>query len=110
MPLPYQRNTSAKQRQRKTPSGRISVTFQRSKGDKHICAICSTTLQAVARRSKQLKRLTKTQKRPERKFAGVLCANCVQSIIKQKTRLETGAISREDVPLALLKYLDRLSA
>ena len=110
MPFPRQRSTSYKKRSRRTPSGRKVMHYSQAPGSKHTCAICTSVLRGVARKNKRLPRLTKTQRRPERKFGGILCANCVEQIIKEKTRLETGAISREDVPLARLKYLDKLSA
>jgi len=109
MPFPRQRSRSARRHQRKTPSGKVVTHYLRTKGSKHTCAICSAILQAVAVKSKKLPRLTKTQRRPERKLAGVLCGNCVERIIKEKTRLEMGSISREDVPLSHLKYIDKLS-
>ena len=110
MPFPRQRSTSQKKKTHRTPSGRVSTLYSQGKGSKHSCAICHTLLSAVMVRSKALKRATKTQRRPERKFGGVLCASCVETLIKEKTRLETGSISREEVSLAHLKYLDRLKA
>ena len=110
MPFPRQRSTSMTKTMRRIPSGKAVMHYGRKKGARHICGVCSTLLQAVAVRSKRLHRLTKTQRRPERKFAGVLCAHCVESIVKEKTRLETGAISREDVPLSHLKYIDKMSS
>ncbi|MFH0712992.1 MAG: 50S ribosomal protein L34e [Candidatus Micrarchaeota archaeon] len=107
MPFPRHRSTSAKQRTRRTPLGRVSTTYSRKKGSKNVCAICRTILHSVMVRSKKLKRASKTQKRPERKFAGVLCGGCVEQIVKEKTRIETGAISREDVPLSHLKYFSK---
>jgi large subunit ribosomal protein L34e len=84
--------------------------YGRKRGAKHTCAVCSAILQATAVKSKKLARLTKTQRRPERKFGGLLCSNCVESLVKEKTRLEMGSISREDVPLKHLKYIDKMTS
>ncbi len=110
MPFPRQRSRSAKHRVRKTPGGKMSIRYKQGRGKKHKCAICPVLLQAVQPVSKKKKRLSKTEKRPERKFGGVLCGNCVSLLMKEKTRLEVGAISREEVPLNHLKYIDKLSS
>ncbi len=109
MSFPWQRSRSSKKHMHRTPSGKTNVIYRRKRGAKHKCAICSSFLTGVPPRSK-LKRLRKTQRRPERMFGGVLCSNCVQHLVKQKTRLETGAISREDVSLNNLKFIDKLSS
>lgn len=73
------------------------------------CALCKKLLQAIPARSRAgLRKLSKTQKRPERVFGGVLCTQCVQQLIKEKTRLKAGVLKREGVPLSRLKYIDAL--
>ncbi len=73
-----------------------------------LCAICHAKLAGMPNNRRDFKKLSKTEKRPERRFAGVLCGNCVAKLIREKTRMETGSISREDISLGHLKYLDVL--
>jgi len=100
------RSTSAKTRSRTTPSGRsIKMRKPKKPGAAH-CALCARILQAVPRRSRsQLAKLSKTEKRPERVYGGVLCAACSQQIVKEKTRLATGTLLRSEVPITHLKYI-----
>ncbi|MBI4406458.1 50S ribosomal protein L34e [Candidatus Micrarchaeota archaeon] len=109
MPFPRHRSRSSKKHLRRVPSGRVVIHYQQGRGKKHVCAICSSRLPGVKPRSAKVKKLSKTEKRPERIFGGVLCSNCVQRLLKEKTRLETGAISAEDVALNHLKFLEKLS-
>lgn len=73
------------------------------------CALCAGKLNAVPRRRpSDLAKLSKTEKRPERAFGGVLCANCLSKIVKQKTRIASGSISPSAVPLHDMKFLKML--
>ena len=53
-------------------------------------------------------KLSKTEKRPERVYGGVLCATCAQQIVKEKTRLASGVLLRSEVPITHLKYIEGL--
>lgn len=72
------------------------------------CGLCGRKLQAVPKSPRNLLKASKTEKRPERKFGGVLCATCVETILKEKTRLSKGAIQENEVPLTHLKYIKML--
>ena len=96
---------TAKARKKKSPKGKEVRKYKNDKESARICAICSTKLHGVPR---DKKKLAKTEKRPERVFAGVLCANCVQSIIKDKVRLENGYLEEKNVSVKRLKFLKQL--
>ena len=109
MVAPRLRSTSTKQRQVRTPGGRVSTIYKEPKPGKAICAICETKLHAVPNRSRAgMKKLAKTEKRPERMFGGVLCGNCIRSLIKEKIRMESGDLLREEVDITHLKFLDMM--
>jgi len=100
------RSTSAKTRSRTTPSGRHTVIGKPKKPSPAHCALCACILQAVPRKGRaQMAKLSKTEKRPERVYGGVLCAGCAQQIVKEKTRLATGTLLRSEVPITHLKYI-----
>jgi len=84
----------------------ISVTHKPSKPAPAKCGLCAAKLHGVPRKSvAQLKKLSKVEKRPERKFGGVLCHNCVAAIIKESARLASGSLTRRDVDLRHLQYM-----
>jgi len=108
MPEPKLRSTSSKKRMRHAQT-RASVTTKAKKPSPATCALCGKNLAGMPRRGVHEKsKLSKTQKRPQRPFGGVLCANCTEAVIKEKTRLELGAMSKSDVDLRHVKYVDAL--
>ncbi len=109
MVSPRLRSTSAKAHVRKTPRGKISTIYRPKKPSKAVCAICKMRLAAVPKRSPvHMGKLAKTEKRPERMYGGVLCHNCLQSLLKERIRLQSGALQKEDISLVHLKYLDQM--
>ncbi|MFH1779961.1 MAG: 50S ribosomal protein L34e [Candidatus Micrarchaeota archaeon] len=98
-----------KGRYRKTPTGNRTIIRQPKKPSAAICGLCGRKLFGVPKKTgSQLSKLPKTKKRPERKFGGVLCSNCVSALVKEKTRLQTGIIGEDDVSLAHLKYIKKM--
>ncbi|MFH0971047.1 MAG: 50S ribosomal protein L34e [Candidatus Micrarchaeota archaeon] len=109
MVAPRRRSTSSKKRSIKTPGGKVHVIYKPKRHSKPICAICATRLHGVPNRSiSGMAKLSKTQKRPERIFGGVLCGNCIRHLVKEKIRMESGNLSREEVGIVHLKYLDMM--
>ncbi|MFH0922928.1 MAG: 50S ribosomal protein L34e [Candidatus Micrarchaeota archaeon] len=98
-----------KGRKRTTSRGHSSVSKNASKPSARKCALCGTKLHGVPNKSPgDLTKLAKTEKRPERVFGGVLCSGCVTRVLIEKTRLASKVITREDVPLYRLKFIDML--
>jgi large subunit ribosomal protein L34e len=95
----------AKTRKKKSPKGRPVKVYKGDKESQRVCALCGAKLHGVPRDKKNK---SKTEKRPERVFGGVLCGKCVQSIVKERARLENGYIEEKDVPVKRLKFLKQL--
>ncbi len=94
---------------RKSVSGGKTVLFKARRPGKAACGLCGALLHGVpSKRIAELRKLAKTKKRPERVFGGVLCANCAQRVIIDKTRLRSGAIKAKEIPLTRLKYVQAL--
>ncbi|MDP2718061.1 MAG: 50S ribosomal protein L34e [Candidatus Micrarchaeota archaeon] len=94
---------------RKTPSGRTAVIFRKKKPKVGTCAMCDTRLFGVPRASRSaVRKLAKTERRPERMFGGVLCGNCTQHHIKTKARLSSGALSEKDVAIRERPFLKQI--
>ncbi|MFH1200359.1 MAG: 50S ribosomal protein L34e [Candidatus Micrarchaeota archaeon] len=100
---------ASKKTLRRTPGGRQGVIYKPKKPGKAKCAICGTKLFAVPNRSTVgMRKLARTEKRPERVFGGVLCHACVAQILKEKLRLQSGALTKEEIGVVHLKYIGML--
>ncbi len=81
---PRFRSRSFKRIKKTTPSGKRVIHFRRKKVGIAHCASCKVKLAGVASyRANKMKKLSKTQKRPERPYAGVLCSKCMRLKIKE---------------------------
>ncbi|MEK6954614.1 MAG: 50S ribosomal protein L34e [Candidatus Micrarchaeota archaeon] len=109
MVRPSLRSRSAKSRSVRTPGGAVHSIYKPKKPGKAICALCGENLKGVPNRSTVgMRKLAKTKKRPERMFGGVLCAGDVRDLVREKIRLESGILLREDIDIKHLKYLDMM--
>lgn len=80
----YRTNARAKRAYR-SPGGETRVHYFKKQPKKAHCAECGAILAGVpAKRPYQIRKLTKSQRRPERIFGGNLCAQCVDKKIKLK--------------------------
>ncbi|MGC8851164.1 MAG: 50S ribosomal protein L34e [Candidatus Micrarchaeia archaeon] len=107
MVTPRMRSTSVRVRQRRSVTGKKALKVKARKPAHAKCALCGAKLNAVPRKRKgELSKLAKTEKRPERKFGGILCANCTQTLLKERARLQAGVLNKEDVSLTHFKYIN----
>jgi len=71
----------------KTPGGNTVLRHKRRKPGKAQCGMCGDYLKGVARGiSADVKKLSKTERRPERPFGGVLCSKCMRKVMVEKSR------------------------
>ncbi len=68
------------------PGGRRKLHLYKHKHVKPRCASCGSLLQGVPRDVREFRKLSKSQKRPERKFGGYLCHKCTERLIRDKVR------------------------
>ncbi len=72
---------------RRAPSGRVSVRVEKKKPSTPKCALCKKPLHGVPRLiPSELRKLSKTEKRPERPFGGYLCSECMREYFREKVR------------------------
>lgn len=90
---------------RRSPGGNRVVIYKRRIPRQGSCALCGATIHGVPRVKA---RLAKTEKRPERVFGGVLCGACVALVVRDRVRLKSGLISKEEIPVARLKWVESL--
>jgi large subunit ribosomal protein L34e len=82
----FKSRTYARKRVR-TPSGKNVLRHTLRKPKKAHCATCGAVLAGVARgRPAALRKLSKSQKVPNRAFAGMLCSKCSRRAIIKKAR------------------------
>ncbi|HLC58880.1 MAG TPA: 50S ribosomal protein L34e [Candidatus Nanoarchaeia archaeon] len=87
MVQPKFRSRSYRRVYRRLPTGKVALKFERRRTSKPQCKDCGKILSGVAYGKKSiLKKLSKTQKRPERPYGGVLCSPCTRKVIVMKAR------------------------
>ena len=88
MPAPRYRTRLIKKRKMKLPGGRTTTHYKKKKVKKSKCANCGRLLSGVPRLSAaEIRKLPKTQRRPERPYGGHLCPQCLQELTKQAARI-----------------------
>ena len=101
MPRPSERTTKRRKIFKKTPGGTNKKIVKRRITTKAKCGLCKKTLQGV----KTTKNMSKTKKKPGRKYSGHLCSPCTQRITKLQTRINEGNILKKDTDVKYQKYL-----
>jgi large subunit ribosomal protein L34e len=87
MPAPKDRTRKKRNVKVKTPSGRVTLHRRPFKPSKPVCADCGAELKGVARGTPaQVGKLSKTQRRPERPYGGVLCSKCSRKKIVESAK------------------------
>ena len=81
------RSRSLKRTQRKVPGGRTVTHYKKGKMSIARCAKCGKDLKGVPRkRPSELRKLPKSQRRPERPYGGNLCSECMREAFRKKVR------------------------
>lgn len=87
MPENRFRSRSYKRMKVNTPGGVSVLRYKKKKPAKHTCAECGAILNGVPRgRPYEIKKLSKSQKRPTRAFGGYLCSECTRKHFKNEAR------------------------
>ena len=87
MPAPRLRSRSLRRVYVRIPSGKAVIHYRRKKPKIAHCNKCGAILKGVPReRPYKLKKLSKTQRRPERPYGGVLCSRCMRSLFIERAR------------------------
>jgi len=85
MPKPSQRTRSFRKRRVTTPGGKVRIHYTKKQPGIARCAECKKPLHGVPRGlPAEIKKVRKSQKRPERAYGGNLCASCARAKMKAK--------------------------
>jgi large subunit ribosomal protein L34e len=87
MVQPKFRSRSYRRVFKRTPTGKNVLTYVRRKTGKAQCKDCGRVLSGVASGiSNLVKKMSKTQRRPERPYGGVLCNVCTKKEMINKAK------------------------
>ncbi|MBU4242514.1 MAG: 50S ribosomal protein L34e [Nanoarchaeota archaeon] len=87
MPAKRHRNKTFRKVFVRVPSSKTVIQYRKRKPSKAICAGCGDKLKGVPReRPYKMQKMSKTEKRPERPYGGVLCSKCSRAKIISKVR------------------------
>ena len=80
----------------RTPGGETRIRYEREIPKKHRCPLCGRKLFGVIRGIPSfVKKFSKTEKRPQRPYGGVLCPKCMRRVMKIKIRTGKDVIIRK---------------
>jgi large subunit ribosomal protein L34e len=103
---PRHKSRSLKRVQKRLPGGRTVVKYKHKKTSKHKCAVCKNLLHGVPRgTSSQIKKLKKSERKPERPFSGQLCPPCTRKILVLKAKVKYEKLTEKEVPISLKSYV-----
>ena len=87
MPQPRFRSRTMRRVYVKTPGGKINLHHRKRKQSKLTCHECGKVLPGTKNFTSNTKnKLSKSEKRPERPYGGVLCSSCTRKLIVKKAR------------------------
>jgi len=87
LPRPAYRTRSKRRVYVRTPGGRLNIHYTPRRPGPARCAICGKPLNGVPRlRPVELRKLAKTEKRPERLYGGVVCSSCLARLLRESAR------------------------
>lgn len=89
MPAPNKRARTFRRIHVRIPSGNSVIHYKKRKHAKSRCHECGKVLAGMQNfASKSGNKLSKSEKRPERPFGGVLCSACMRKRIVKRVRGE----------------------
>ena len=87
MPAPRYRSRSLRKIFKRGPGNRTLIHYRKRKPSKAKCAKCGAILNGVPRgRPYEIRKLAKTEKRPERPYGGYLCPRCLRRLMIERAR------------------------
>lgn len=101
------RSISLKKVRVRVPGSSTVTQYRYVKHSKPSCGICGADLHGVAAgRPSEIRKLSKTERRPERPFGGVLCSNCMRKIIILRAQVKFKEVRPEEIPISLRSYVN----
>lgn len=95
-----------KKKYRKTPGGKAKAYFERKRHGKASCALCGNALAGVPKQD-EVKKLSKTERRPSAIFAGVLCNRCRNTVLEEAIKIKENIKNMRDCKITLRTYVEQ---
>ena len=70
----------------RTPKGESKLYYRPRKTSKSKCRDCRAVLSGMAPRTSSKLKKSKTQRRPQRPYGGVLCTQCLRKLMVKKAQ------------------------
>ena len=108
--MPNRSERAKKTKFRKKPGAKSERVFVRGKTGKHVCAICERVMHGTphGKTAAEVRKLSKTKRRPTGIFAGVLCNKCRAQVAGEAAKVEAGIKSIEEIELRMRKYVEQV--
>ena len=72
---------------KRVPGSRTKLVYKREKTGTHKCANCGKELHGMKKlTASQIRKLSKTERRPTRPYGGYLCSECTRELFKDRAR------------------------
>ena len=89
MVAPKYRSGSKRRISRRTPGGRTVLHYKGGKPGSNHCGRCGKPLQGTPKLNQaEIRKVSHSKRVPERAYAGVLCSDCTESLLRYVTRFE----------------------
>ncbi len=89
MVAPQYRSRSKKRVSRRMPGGKTVLHYKQGKPDKNHCGRCGKPMQGVPNANpSKMRKMSRSERIPTRIYAGILCADCTESLMRYITRSE----------------------
>ena len=99
--------TRSRKRVQKRASKETRLKFKSEKVSAAHCAVCSGLLAGVPKLEKaELKKLSKSKRRPEVPFGGHLCTSCRRTVFEEAAMVSSGVKELDDVRFQMLPYVE----
>jgi large subunit ribosomal protein L34e len=83
------RSRSIKRRSVRVPGGKSVVHYNKEKPKKHSCGRCGKELHGTPNAiPSEIRSMRKTERVPEKPYAGILCGECLEDLMRYKTKFE----------------------
>jgi large subunit ribosomal protein L34e len=100
------RTRSTKKVKVRTPGGRTVTHYRAEKAQRSTCGRCGTHLSGMATgTSTEVSSKSASSKAPARPYAGVLCSDCLDTLIRYVTRQEVKNRSAENADIKIQRDL-----
>lgn len=81
-----QKSRTLRRKKTRVPSGKVVVHYVPRNHSRPSCGKCGCPLSGIPRTIRSLANVSKSQKRPERPYGGVLCSKCTRQTIVDRFR------------------------